>query len=88
VRRRRVSRRDERAHHRLQRSGALRSVPSPVHGTSHRIRSNLSRSEPTGPCMRVGSICASWLVTIKRGELRRLAWWTCGGEGGSNGGAR
>ena len=62
---------DQRRH----RSAALRSVPSPEHGTSASTRSKSSASgcrteQPRGP--GTGKVAASWHVTSSAGEARRL----------------
>ena len=65
--------------HFFHRSGDLRNVPSPEHGTSARMRSNLYGSRFDDPPAssvgyRVGNFCAWWLVTMSAGELLRLVW--------------
>lgn len=65
-------------HHLRQMSGALRSVPSPLHGTSHRMRSNMSPSSflPPRPLrFSSGKFCASWFVTMIDGLDIRFVWW-------------
>lgn len=55
------------------------SVPSPVQGTSHKIRSNLRVIfSPVFELvtLKFGMQLASWLVTSMHGLCRRLAWWT------------
>mmetsp|Transcript_4447 Transcript_4447/g.15618 ORF Transcript_4447/g.15618 Transcript_4447/m.15618 type:complete len:284 (-) Transcript_4447:680-1531(-) len=64
---------------RPQRSGLLRRVPSPLHGTSASTLSNLNlspaRGWPSG-YLRPGRRWASWLVTTTLGVARRFIWWT------------
>mmetsp|Transcript_14176 Transcript_14176/g.38983 ORF Transcript_14176/g.38983 Transcript_14176/m.38983 type:complete len:231 (-) Transcript_14176:413-1105(-) len=55
-----------------QMSGALRMVPSPEQGTSHRMASNWNVLPPLDTIS--GKFCASWLVTSRPGELARLVW--------------
>mmetsp|Transcript_1533 Transcript_1533/g.4857 ORF Transcript_1533/g.4857 Transcript_1533/m.4857 type:complete len:231 (-) Transcript_1533:220-912(-) len=58
---------------RFQMSGLLRMVPSPEHGTSHRIRSNARRSPGA---MRDGKVRALWWVTRRLAMLSRWHWCT------------
>ena len=62
-------------------SAFLRSVPSPVQGTSQRIRSNLSGASLPASApgagsgtSRLGMIEASWLVTTMHGDCSLLTW--------------
>lgn len=75
-----------RADHFLQISGAFRSVPSPLQGTSHKTRSNcklllLSSSSPLKISSwsfmkeQVGKCCASWFVTTKLAVHILFVWW-------------
>mmetsp|Transcript_36854 Transcript_36854/g.65989 ORF Transcript_36854/g.65989 Transcript_36854/m.65989 type:complete len:216 (+) Transcript_36854:373-1020(+) len=62
--------------HLRQMSGALRSVPSPQQGTSHKMRSN-RRDFSSGSALSrgtCGKYCPSWLVTSRQGEQMRLVW--------------
>lgn len=75
-------------YHFLHISGALRRVPSPLHGTSHKTRSNWSWlisnsltvgvSEPFAKFLskrQLGKCCASWFVTIKLAVDILFVWW-------------
>jgi hypothetical protein len=61
----------------------LRRVPSPLHGTSHRTRSNSSwEAQWSGPTVsqstfkwHLGKCWASWLVTIRFAVHIRFIWW-------------
>lgn len=80
--------RDKISNHFLQISGALRSVPSPLQGTSHKTRSN--RSWPMFDSVSIplsealekflffrqpGKCWASWFVTIKLAVHILFVWW-------------
>lgn len=75
-------------YHFLQISGALRNVPSPLQGTSHKTRSNWSWRK-AGSLMfpfwespewflckwQLGKCCASWFVTTKLAVHILFVWW-------------
>mmetsp|Transcript_21607 Transcript_21607/g.60798 ORF Transcript_21607/g.60798 Transcript_21607/m.60798 type:complete len:234 (+) Transcript_21607:107-808(+) len=55
-------------------SGALRSVPSPLQGTSHRMRWNLRPGSALSRRMS-GKFWASCWVTSSAGVFMRCVWW-------------
>lgn len=71
-------------YHFLHISGALRTVPSPLQGTSHNTRSNSNLcsldssvhvSELNFARLQPGKFCASWFVTIKLAVHILFVWW-------------
>ena len=74
----------------FQMPGFFRIVPSPLHGTSQRMRSKSSvccrlwttlsfvpagNSSCSDGILIAGKIDASWFVTMSAGDGSRAAWW-------------